>query len=403
MKLKAMSVTQTTAYIARLISGDAILNACRIIGELSSYKQYPSGHVYFSLVDDGAKLPCVMFRRDAMQHQLNFRVGDRVIVSGQVRVYEREGRYQLICQQMAHDGAGNLHQRFIELKSFLAAKGYFDSTRKRKISDINRIGLITSPAGAAIEDFTSILARRNRLIEIDVFASLVQGTEAADQLIEGILYFNRQRSVDVIVITRGGGSLEDLWCFNDQRLADAIYQSDLPVISAVGHETDFTISDFVADLRAATPSAAAELLSTPLQHIAEQLASDIKRIDDRLANRLKTQRLAIQSKNPQNLLYALKQRLNDSARDASFTIDQLTDQLTTKLQNYKQQAATLNQAIVLQNPNRILGRGYAYLSSDQGKLIASAEQLVVGDRVNVTMKDGKLVTTINEVTHEPTE
>ncbi len=403
MKLKALSVSQTTAYIARLIGGDAILNACHVVGELSSYKQYPSGHVYFSLVDDNAKLPCVMFRRDALKNELNFRVGDRVRVSGQVRVYEREGRYQLICQSITHDGAGDLHQRFIQLKTALAKKGYFDSARKRAIGDVERIGLITSTVGAAIEDFTSILARRNRLIEVDVFASLVQGSEAAAQLVEGIQYFNKQHNVDVIVITRGGGSLEDLWCFNDEKLADAIYRSDLPIISAIGHETDFTIADFVADLRAATPSAAAELLSTPLQQIAQHLTKDIKRMSDQLVNRLKTQRLVIQNNNPQNLLYEVKQRLDVHTRSANLTIDAIADGLAAKLQSYKQKAATLNQAIVLQNPNRILGRGYAYLSNDEGKLIASSEQLAAGDTVNVIMKDGRLVTTINEVTYEPTE
>ncbi len=403
MKLRAMTVTQTTAYIARLIGNDAIMNACSVVGELSSYKQYPSGHVYFSLVDSNAKLPCVMFRRDAQQHDLNFKVGDRVKVSGQVRVYEREGRYQMICQRIVPDGAGNLHQRFLELKAALSKKGYFDANRKRTVSDVKRIGLITSPVGAAIEDFTSILARRNRLIAVDVYPSLVQGAEAVEQLIAAIHYFNAQRLVDVIVITRGGGSLEDLWCFNDETLADAIYHSAIPVVSAVGHETDFTIADFVADLRAPTPSAAAELLSVPLTQIGDALTSELNRLHDKITGQLKLRRLEIQNKNPQNLLYDVKQRLADSAREANLTIDSIGDSLVEKLRQYRQQATTLNQAIVLQNPTRILGRGYAYLTDSSDKLIASVEQTAVGDAVNVIMKDGKLVTTIKEVIDEPTK
>ncbi len=403
MKLRAMTVTQTTAYIARLIGSDAIMNACSVVGELSSYKQYPSGHVYFNLVDSNAKLPCVMFRRDALQHDLDFKVGDRVKVNGQIRVYEREGRYQLICQRIKHDGAGDLHQRFSELKQALSKMGYFDSARKRSIGDVVRIGLITSSVGAAIEDFTSVLARRNRLIAIDVYPSLVQGSEAAEQLIAGINYFNAHLSVDVIVITRGGGSLEDLWCFNDEKLADAIFNSRIPVVSAVGHETDFTIADFVADLRAPTPSAAAELLSIPLQQIEDDLIKQLKQMNVIISNRLMTARLEVQSNNPQNLLYNIKRRLSDNVLAVNLTVDTMGDKLADKLRYYRQTAVTLNQAIVLQNPRRILDRGYVYLIDCDGKLISSSAQLAVGDDVVVVMKDGKLVTTIKEVIDESTK
>ncbi len=403
MKLRAMSVSQTTAYIARLIGNDAILNACTVVGELSSFKQYPSGHVYFSLVDDNAKLACVMFRNDAQRHQLNFAIGDRVQVSGQVRVYEREGRYQLICQQITHQGAGDLHRRFVELKAHLSDKGYFESAHKLPIEHVKRIGLITSAAGAAIKDFTSILERRNRLIEIDVYASLVQGAEAVEQLAAGINYFCQQQTVDVIVITRGGGSLEDLWCFNDESLADAIFNATLPIVSAVGHETDFTIADFVADLRAPTPSAAAELLSMPLSQIAEQLNMDIARLRDKLINQLKMCRLEAQNNNPQNLLFDIKQRLADSTRDVNLTIDYIGATVAAKINDYKQQATVLNQTIVLQNPARILGRGYAYLTDSDAKLVSSIEQLKVGDDVTVNMKDGKFIATIKEVIDESTK
>ncbi len=400
MKLRSMTVSQLTAYISRLIGDDPIMNACNVSGELSSFKQYPSGHVYFSLVDANAKLPCVMFRSAAQRQALDFKIGDQVQVSGQLSVYQREGRYQMICQTIVKQGDGALHQRFIELKNNLAARGYFDTERKKSIDKVRRVGLITSQVGAAIEDFTSILARRNHLITVDLYPSLVQGTEAAKQLAAGIAYFNRQRTVDVIVLTRGGGSLEDLWCFNDALLAEVIYNSDLPIVSAVGHETDFTIADFVADLRAPTPSAAAELISTPLADQVAAMRSTLLTLKSKLQHRLETKRLMVQGRNPVNLQRALAQRIANQQQDVNLQFDAMAQRISQCLFNYRQKTDAYYQTLKLQNPERLLQRGYSYVTDSNNKVIAMAKNVAINDKVNIVLADGKLVATINEVKHE---
>lgn len=397
MKLRTMTVTQLTAYISRLIGDDPIMNACSVSGELSSFKQYPSGHVYFSLVDADAKLPCVMFRTAAQRHMLDFQIGDQVQVSGQLSVYQREGRYQMICQTLAKQGDGILHQRFMALKKSLAARGYFDSARKRPIDIVRRVGLITSPVGAAIEDFTSILARRNPLIEVAVYPSLVQGAEAVQQLIAGIDYFNRLQSVDVIVLTRGGGSLEDLWCFNDAALAEAICNSDLAVVSAVGHETDFTIADFVADMRAPTPSAAAELISPPLSDKVDLLEATLEGLKAKLSHRLEKERLAVEARNPFNLHRVIAQRIARQCDDVNLQIDTMAQHLARRISNYRQTVAALHQTIKLQNPQHILKRGFSYVTDKDNNVITSATNVALGSDVNIVLNDGELLATIKEV------
>ncbi len=401
MKLRSMTVAQLTAYIGRLIGDDPIMNACRVYGELSAFKQYPSGHVYFTLVDGAAKLPCVMFKRAAQQQAaLNFRVGDQVELSGQVRVYEREGRYQMICQTIAKQGDGVLHQRFMALKQQLAARGYFDMARKRPIERVRRIGLITSRVGAAIEDFTSILGRRNGLIEIDVYDSLVQGSAAAAQISAGIAYFNKAQSVDVIVITRGGGSMEDLWCFNDADLAAAIVNSKLPVVSAVGHEIDFTIADFAADLRAATPSAAAELLSEPLDNVAVALRTTLQKMGNQLMYRIEKMHLVLQGNNPIQLKQLLEKRITEQLSDAHQQFDAIDVTIRRQLDKRRQVVAELRQALELQSPQRIMARGYSYITDSDNKVVNSAKNIAAGDVLNVVLVDGALTTTVKGVKHD---
>ncbi len=400
MKLRTLSVSELTSYIARLIADDPILNVCTVNGELSSFKQYGSGHVYFNLVDGAAKLPCVMFRSAAMRQRLDFKIGDFVQVSGQLRVYEREGRYQLICQSLRHQGAGDLHRRFIELKASLEAKGYFDAAHKRQLGEVRRVGLITSPVGAAIKDFTSILARRNRLVEVDVYGSSVQGAPAVAQLIAGIDYFNRRADVDVIVLTRGGGSLEDLWCFNDVHLAEAIYQSALPIVSAVGHETDFTIADFVADLRAATPSAAAELIAAPLADLIAALKDRLTTMERRLSQRLALLDASLQGRAPLRLRANLLRRMALQRTTLNMTMAAAAARLSNDLERRRQTVERRYQAIALQNPQHILKRGYAYLQDDRAAIISSVDDVAVGQTVGVVLADGRIKATVEGIEHE---
>ncbi len=262
---------------------------------------------------------------------------------------------------------------------------------------MRRVGLITSPVGAAIEDFTSILARRNPLIEVAVYPSLVQGAEAVQQLIAGIDYFNRLQSVDVIVLTRGGGSLEDLWCFNDAALAEAICNSDLAVVSAVGHETDFTIADFVADMRAPTPSAAAELISPPLSDKVDLLEATLEGLKAKLSHRLEKERLAVEARNPFNLHRVIAQRIARQCDDVNLQIDTMAQHLARRISNYRQTVAALHQTIKLQNPQHILKRGFSYVTDKDNNVITSATNVALGSDVNIVLNDGELLATIKEV------
>ncbi len=398
MKLRDLTVSEATNYISRLFSGDPILNACSVIGELSGLKRYPSGHVYFSIVDENSKLPCVMFRSDAERFDgLRLRGGDRVKLKGRVAVYQREGRYQMICHSIALDGDGDLLQKFLLLKAELSEKGYFDQARKRDLPKIRRVGVITSKVGAAIEDFTSILRRRNRLIEIELYPSLVQGRGAAAQIVAGIDYFNRLKAVDAIVITRGGGSIEDLSCFNDASLAEAIYDSNLPIISAVGHETDFTIADFVADLRAATPSAAAELISFPLAEVAREMERLLNDMNGVLNARLSALQAKLKDNHPLNLLSGVRRIVEYDKLQVSSTFDRASAAIESILKDRRQRAEQLHKTIFLQNPERLLARGYCYAKDGNGELINSVEAVKRGDDISLIMSDGALIGTVKEV------
>ncbi len=398
MKLRDLTVSEATNYISRLFSSDPILNACSVIGELSGLKRYPSGHVYFSVVDEHSKLPCVMFRSDAERFAgLHLRDGDRVKLQGRVAVYQREGRYQMICHNIARDGAGELFQKFLLLKEALSKRGYFAAERKKDLPEIRRIGVITSKVGAAIEDFTSILARRNRLIQIELYPSLVQGSEAARQIIAGIAYFNRVQSVDAIVITRGGGSIEDLSCFNDAELAEAIYHSELPIVSAVGHEVDFTIADFVADLRAATPSAAAELISVPLSESEREMKRLLSNMNGALKNRVSALTTQLNNNHPTNLLSAVRRLVEYNKLQASATFDRSAGAIEAAIKDRRQSVEQYYKTIFLQNPERLLARGYCYAKDKDGKLISTVRAVECGDDISLFMSDGKLVTTVKEV------
>ncbi len=398
MKLRDLTVSEATNYISRLFSSDPILNACSVIGELSGMKRYPSGHVYFSVVDAHSKLPCVMFRSDAERFaDLRLRDGDRVKLNGRIAVYQREGRYQMICHGIERDGDGDLFQKFLLLKAELSKRGYFDQERKKRLPKIRRVGVITSRVGAAIEDFTSILKRRDRTIEIDLYPSLVQGREAAAQLVAGIAYFNRAKSVDAIVITRGGGSIEDLSCFNDEDLATAIYQSGLPIVSAVGHETDFTIADFVADLRAPTPSAAAELISPPLAELEREMKRVLSDMNGVLNNRIELFKAQLKNNHPINLLSAVRRLVEYNKLQVGTTFDRAGLAIEATLSAKRQSAEQMYKTVFLQNPKRLLTRGYCYAKDSNGKLISTVQAVEQGDDISLILSDGALISTVKEV------
>lgn len=260
MHIKTLSVSQLNNYIKKVMDNDFILRNSYVKGEISNFKIHSSGHIYFSLKDEYSKINCIMFKSYAENIISMPKDGDNVILRGRVSVYSRDGLYQFYCEELEKEGIGNLFLEFEKLKKRLYKEGIFDEQHKKDIPLYARkIGIITSPTGAAIRDIINVTRRRNPTVELIIYPSLVQGDEASHQLIEGIKYFDNRNDVDLIILARGGGSLEELWAFNDENLAYAIYDCNKPIISAIGHETDFTISDFVSDMRAPTPSAAAEI------------------------------------------------------------------------------------------------------------------------------------------------
>lgn len=387
---KTMTVTELTTYIKQLVDSDMLLSNVWITGEISNYKFHTSGHMYFSLKDQGAVIKCVMFRTQNSRLKFRPEEGMRVIARGYVSVYPQGGSYQLYVDAMQPDGTGALYMAFEQLKIKLESQGLFDESRKKKIPLLpNAIGVITSPTGAVIKDITQILNRRYYNTRLIVYGSAVQGAEAPTQLIEGIRYFNKKKNVDVIILARGGGSLEDLWPFNDEKLAIAISQSEIPVISAVGHETDFSISDFVADLRAPTPSAAAELVMPEKKALKDALALVEKRLINCLTNGLKRERDRLARLQSARSLQKPLDIINQK-RQSMDTIERNLILLgRTGLERARNSLKTAVAQLNALSPLTVLSRGYGVIHDVDGRLIRSVKKLKSGDKLVITMTDGK--------------
>lgn len=390
------TVAQVNEYVKCLIEEEMLLQDIYVCGEVSNFKNHSSGHFYFTLKDSSSEIRAVMFRSYAQKVKFNIENGLKVIVRARVGVFESAGMYQLYVNTMQPEGMGALHLAFEQLKSKLLKEGLFDEAHKRPIPKFpKRIGIITSPTGAAVRDIINIATRRYNLASLILFPSLVQGDEAAGQLISGIDYFNITESVDVIIIGRGGGSIEDLWAFNDEYLARAIYNSKIPVISAVGHEIDFTICDFVADLRAPTPSAAAELATPNLADIVAKIdgfkSRSILAISS-LIEEYKTRLEYISSskvfKSPISMLEIPKLRLSAAKKEL---ISTFTRAVMTKRNDFSQKVAKINAL----NPLSILSRGYATVTSDEGKTIKSINDIEKNSKISIRFLDGSAQATID--------
>ena len=390
------TVAQVNEYVKCLIEEEMLLQDIYVCGEVSNFKNHSSGHFYFTLKDSSSEIRAVMFRSYAQKVKFNIENGLKVIVRARVGVFESAGMYQLYVNTMQPEGMGALHLAFEQLKSKLLKEGLFDEAHKRPIPKFpKRIGIITSPTGAAVRDIINIATRRYNLASLILFPSLVQGEEAAGQLISGIDYFNITESVDVIIIGRGGGSIEDLWAFNDEYLARAIYNSKIPVISAVGHEIDFTICDFVADLRAPTPSAAAELATPNLADIVAKIdgfkSRSILAISS-LIEEYKTRLEYISSskvfKSPISMLEIPKLRLSGAKKDL---ISTFTRAVMTKRNDFSQKVAKINAL----NPLSILSRGFATVTSDEGKTIKSINDIEKNSKISIRFLDGSAQATID--------
>ena len=402
----AFSVGQLNEYVKMLLEGNPNLKDVWVQGEISGAKLYSSGHLYFSLKDSDSVISAVMFKSSMMRMEFDPENGMKVVAHGRVSAYPPRGQYQFIVDRMIPDGAGALAAAFEQLKARLGAEGLFDPARKKPLpTHPRRIGVVTSPSGAAVHDIIRVAKKRCPSTEILIFPSLVQGVEAPAYLRGGIQYFNAvkddpEQGVDLIIIGRGGGSTEDLWGFNDERLARAISASEIPVVSAVGHEVDFTICDFVADLRAATPSAAAELSLPDKEDLARRVQSLTTRLTAAQTTRLKRYRTQLDRLSAARALtspeaaYRLR-RETVAALEKRLSLS-VSRRLTFKRQSMERVVASL----AALNPLSVLGRGYALVQTEAGKVIPAAAELTVGDRVNLRFADGSALVRVEEIAEE---
>ena len=398
MEQKVLSITQVNEYIRAQMDRDILLNNVAVHGEISNYKMYPSGHHYFTLKDEGAALKCVMFKGNAMRLRFRPDNGMKVIAMGKVSVFPRDGAYQLYCTAMAMDGVGDLYAAFEQLKAKLAAQGMFDPAHKKTLPKFpGTIGIVTSEAGAALHDMLRILKKRYPLSQVRLLPVRVQGAEAPGEIAAAIGYANHFRLADLLIVGRGGGSIEDLWAFNDERVAQAIYQSQIPIISAVGHEPDVTISDYVADLRAATPSNAAEL-AVPDQDALRQTLDSMA-----CATAASVNRQIISARKRLNMLSCSPALLSptgylDQKRQNLMRIQErmLAAQIRF-VDRQKQGFIGLTAKLDAMSPMKVLTRGYAMTQKDSGEVIRSVRQTDVGDTLRISLSDGQLCATVTEV------
>ena len=383
------SVTELNARVKGLLEMDPMLADVCVRGELSNYKIYPSGHHYFTLKDSESSLRCVMFRAQASKLRFRPENGMGVTAFGRVAVYPRDGAYQLYCTGLMPEGMGDLQVAFEQLKAKLAAEGLFDPGHKKPLPPFpEKIAIVTSSAGAAIHDMIRILGRRWPMTKVLLLPVRVQGVEAPAEIAGAIRYANEFRVADLIITGRGGGSMEDLWAFNDERVARAIYESELPVISAVGHEPDVTISDYVADRRASTPSNAAEIAVPDQAELREILAGYALRADQSERKRLESLREKLRGYEGKRVLTDPTAGLDIRRQDLDHRQQRLLSAEERILSGKKQRFVALASSLDAMSPLRVLSRGYTVAAKESGALIRSAAELQVGDKLKLSFADG---------------
>ena len=394
MKYNAVTVTQLNKYLKDKFDEDENLGAILVKGEISNFKNHYTGHLYFTLKDENSLIKCIMFKSYAERLAFKPKDGMKVMVFGSVSVFERDGVYQIYVKTMMEDGMGDLHEQFEQLKAKLEKEGLFDELHKKPIPLYPRvIGVLTSQTGAVIRDIINVSTRRNPNVYIRLLPVPVQGPGAAEQIAEKIKIMNEKKLADVLIIGRGGGSLEDLWPFNEEIVARAIYESELPVISAVGHETDFTIADFVADLRAPTPSAAAELAVPDVYELKQKINNYQNRCRISLKKQVELMRLRYEK--------CMKSRVFTDPlrkhRDLSVLLDSYVQRLVTKIKNIQKDNHTSYVELVTKldalSPLKTLTRGYTLTEKD-GKIIKSAAELQQNDKIKLKFVDGEKVAVI---------
>lgn len=392
------SVSELNAYVGGLLGADPHLRDLTVRGEISGFKRHSSGHLYFSLKDERALVRCVMFKGQAMQLDFRPEDGMQVCISGYAALYARDGSFQVYAQSMAREGAGALYARFLALKEQLEREGYFDASHKKPIPFLPRcVGVVTSGTGAAIQDVLQIIGRRFPKMPICLCPVKVQGEGAAGEIAAGIRAMNRARTADVLIVGRGGGSIEDLWAFNEPEVARAIWESEIPVISAVGHETDFTIADFVADLRAPTPSAAAELAVPSYADCAETLAVLDGRLRRSLDAGLRSRRDRLHLLQNSAGFHMAAQRVSDGRFELDALRERLCRGAERTLLAKRQRLERLHGALAALNPDAVLQRGYAMICDEAGHVLSSVADVQLQEQIAVRLSDGRLTATVNNI------
>lgn len=394
---KIFTVGQINRYIRNLLENDFILSSLLVKGEISNFKAHSSGHLYFTLKDASGALSCVMFRQDAAGLPFEPENGMQVVVYGHISLYEKTGQYQLYAEFMEPLGIGALQVAFEQLKEKLAEEGLFDGDFKREIpKNPSCIAVITSLTGAAVRDILQIVKRRDPNVKVAIFPTLVQGEQAAADIVRSLKLVNEWGKADVIILGRGGGSMEDLWCFNDENVARAVFASEIPVISAVGHETDFTITDFVADMRAPTPSAAAELATTPLAERREAFHRLELRLERDVSALLTSCRRRLDLLKSRPVMERPLERIYRTMMDVEETQQRLDKEMTNRLMQRAERWQYLTNRLEAASPLAVMSRGYVMAVTSSGNLLTSVKQAEVGDRVTLHLQDGKIETNIQE-------
>lgn len=390
------TVSQLNTRIAGLLEADPVLSVVCVRGELSNYKVYPSGHHYFTLKDAESTLSCVMFKGSASKLRFRPESGMSVLVSGRVQVYQRDGKYQLYASQIIPEGTGDLQVAFEQLKAKLGEEGLFDPDHKKPLPEVpERIAVVTSSAGAAVHDIIRILRRRWPMAKVLLLPVRVQGVEAPPEIVGAIRYCNAHDIADVMIVGRGGGSIEDLWAFNDERVARAIYASDIPVISAVGHEPDVTISDYVADARASTPSNAAEIAVPDQTELRRWLRDAGERMEQSQEARLEALRQRLEVLRSSRVMTDQLSYVQDRRMELDHVQRRLGDLAGALVSRKRERFSALSAALDAMSPLKVLGRGYAMARGEDGTVLKSYKNVSAGDRVSVTLGEGGFSCTVD--------
>ena len=398
MAQQFLSITQLNAYILGKLDADPLLTGVAVRGEISNYKLYPSGHHYFTLKDESSALKCVMFKGNAVRLRFRPENGMKIIAMGKVSVYPRDGAYQLYYTAMAMDGVGDLYAAFEQLKAKLAAQGLFDPAHKKPLPRYpGTIGIVTSSAGAAVHDMLRILRKRYPLTQVRLLPVRVQGVEAPGEIAAAIRYANYYKLADLLIVGRGGGSIEDLWAFNDERVAFAIYESQIPIISAGGHEPDVTISDFVADLRAATPSNAAELAVPDQDALLQQLDSMSAAMATAMGRQLKAVRQHLDVLSASPALRSPTGYLDQKRKNLELLRNRLVAAENQNISRNNQKFIALTAKLDAMSPLKVLTRGYAVAENERGEILRSVRQVKPGEKITVSLSDGSLTANVSEV------